>query len=110
MYMGYSFIPVAIGVFFAGIVSGNVYQAISDKISLAKLEMAAHNFQIPAIGGEFSQNDYLYAAAQKLGMNNESFTQLLWDKYHPSSIWMVITGIGIAAMLALFLYDRFVRK
>lgn len=110
MYMGYSFIPVAIGVFFAGIISGNVYQAMSDKISLAKQEMAAHNFQLPVIGGEFSQNDYLYAAAQKLGMNNETFTQLLWDKYHPSSIWMVITGIGIAAMIALFLYDRLVRK
>jgi dipeptide/tripeptide permease len=110
MYMGYSFIPVAIGVFFAGIVSGNVYQAMSDKISLAKLEMAAHNFQLPAIGSEFSQNDYLYAAATKMGMNNESFTRLLWDQYHPSAIWMVITGIGLAAMIALFLYDRFVRK
>lgn len=110
IYMGYSFIPVAIGVFFAGIVSGNVYQAMSDKISLAKLEMAAHNFQLPAIGSTFSQNDYLYAAARKMGMNNETFTQLLWDKYHPSSIWMVITGIGIAAMFSLFLYDRFVRK
>ena len=45
-----------------------------------------------------------------MGMNNEQFTQFLWDKYHPSSIWMVITGIGIGASILLFLYDRFVRK
>lgn len=110
LYMGCSFIPVAIGSFFAGFVSGNLYQSLSDKITLAQREAVSRNFQIPSIGEHFSQNDYLYAAAQKMGMNNEQFTQFLWDKYHPSSIWMVITGIGIGASVLLFLYDRFVVK
>ena len=110
LYMGCSFIPVAIGSFFAGFVSGNLYQALSDKISFAQLEAESRNFHLPSIGENFSQNDYLYATAQKMGMNNERFTQFLWDKYHPSSIWMVITGIGIAAMIALFLYDHYVIK
>ena len=108
LYMGCSFIPVAIGSFFGGIVSGSVYQSMSDKISLAKLEVLSQNLQIPAISDHFSQNDYLYAAAQKLGLTNEQFTQLLWDKYHPSSIWIVISSIGIAAAILLFLYDRFI--
>lgn len=108
--MGCSFIPVAIGSFFAGFVSGNLYQSISDKVSLAQREAVLQNFQLPAISEHFSQNDYLYAAARKMGMNNEQFTQFLWDKYHPSSIWMVISGIGIGAAILLFLYDRFVRK
>jgi hypothetical protein len=108
--MGCSFIPVAIGSLFAGFVSGNVYEGMSDKISLAQREAVSRNFQIPSISGHFSQNDYLYAAAQKMGMSSDQFTQFLWDKYHPSSIWMVITGIGIASMVALFLYDRLVRK
>lgn len=110
LYMGCSFIPVAIGSLFAGFVSGNVYERMSDKISLAQREAVSQNFQIPSISGHFSQNDYLYAAAQKMGMSSDQFTQFLWDKYHPSSIWMVITGIGIASMFALFLYDRLVRK
>lgn len=110
LYMGCSFIPVAIGSFFAGIVSGNLYQAISDKVSLAQLEANSQNFGLPAISEHFSQNDYLYAAAAKMNMTNSQFTQFLWDKYHPSSIWMVISGIGLAAVIALFLYDRLVLK
>ena len=110
LYMGCSFIPVAIGYLFAGFVSGNVYQAMSDKISLAQREVVSRNFQIPAIGEHFSQNDYLYAAAQKMGMNNGQFQQFLWDKYHPSAIWIVISGIGITAVILLFLYDRLIRK
>jgi MFS family permease len=110
LYMECSFIPVAIGVLFAGFVSGNVYQSMSDKISLAQREAVSQSFQLPAISEHFSQNDYLYAVAGKMGMNNGQFTQFLWDKYHPSNIWMVITGIGLAAMVALFLYDRLVRK
>jgi dipeptide/tripeptide permease len=110
LYMGCSFIPVAIGVLFAGLVSGNVYQSMSDKVSLAEREVVFQNFQLPAISDHFSQNDYLQAAAGKLGMNRAEFTNYLWDKYHPSNIWMVITGIGIAAMIMLFMYDRFVTK
>ena len=110
LYMGCSFIPVAIGSFFAGFVSGNVYQNLSDKITFAQREAVSRNFQLPAISEHFSQNDYLYAAARKMGMGNDQFTQFLWDKYHPSSIWMVITGIGIGAALLLFLYDRYVVK
>lgn len=110
LYMGCSFIPVAIGYLFAGFVSGSVYQSMSDKISLAQREAAFQHLQLPAIGEHFSQNDYLYAVAQKMGMSNAQFTQFLWDKYHPSAIWAVITGIGVGAMVLLFLYDRFIAK
>ncbi|MEI7423100.1 MAG: MFS transporter [Prolixibacteraceae bacterium] len=110
LYMGCSFIPVAIGSLFAGFVSGNLYQSISDKVSLAQREAVSRNFGIPDVSQHFSQNDYFYAAAQKMGMNNGQFSQFLWDKYHPSSIWMVITGIGLAAAMLLFLYDRYIVK
>jgi len=110
LYMGCSFIPVAIGSFFAGFVSGSLYQSISDKVSLAQREAISRNFQLPSISEHFSQNDFLSAAAKKMGMSSEQFTQFLWDKYHPSSIWMVISGIGIGAAILLFLYDRFVVK
>lgn len=110
LYMGCSYIPVAIGFLFAGVISGNVYQITSDKISLAQKEVAVQGIQIQPISENFSQNDYLYAAAQKMGLDSQQFTQMLWDKYHPSSIWMIISGIGIAAVISLFMYDRFVLK
>lgn len=110
LYMGTSFLPVAAGNFFAGIISGNVYQQMSDKVELARNEMVARGIQLPAISDKFTQNDFLEAAAHKLNMNMHEFTMLLWDKYHPSNIWIVITGIGLGATFLLFLYDRLLLK
>ena len=110
LYMGCSFIPVAIGYLFAGIISGNVYQGMSDKITLAQSEATARGFDIPVISQNFTQNDYLKATAEKMGMDMNQLTQFLWDKYEPSSIWIVITGIGIAAAVSLLLYDLLLMK
>ncbi|GET32621.1 MFS transporter [Prolixibacter bellariivorans] len=110
LYMGTSFLPVAAGNFFAGIISGNVYQQMSDKVQLARDEMVARGIHLPAISHKFTQNDFLEAAAHKLNMNTHEFQMFLWDKYHPSHIWMVVTGIGLGATLLLFLYDRLLLK
>jgi proton-dependent oligopeptide transporter, POT family len=110
LYMGCSFIPVAIGYLFAGIISGNVYQGMSDKITLAQKEAVARGFDIPAISQNFTQNDYLKTTAAKMGMDMNQLTHFLWDKYEPSSIWIVITGIGIAAAVSLLLYDLLLIK
>jgi hypothetical protein len=34
----------------------------------------------------------------------------LWDTYHPEKIWMLFSAIGIATIVGLLLYDRFVLK
>ncbi len=108
LYMGCSFIPVAIGFLFAGVVSGNVYQALSDKITLAQTEAIARGIDIPQISQSFSQNDLLQHIATKMNMNTLQLTQFLWDKYHPSSIWIVVTGIGLVAATSLMIYDKFI--
>jgi POT family proton-dependent oligopeptide transporter len=111
LYMGCSFIPVAVGSFLAGIVSGNVYQNISDKIVLTQKEIASRGINLPAINGEtFTKNDYFSSAATKMNMNTDQLTQFLWDKYHPSSFWLVVVGIGATASALLFLYDQFIIK
>jgi len=110
LYMGTSFLPVAAGNFFAGIISGNVYQQMSDKVQLARNEMVARGINLPAISDKFTQNDFLETAAHKLNMNMHEFTMFLWDKYHPSNIWMVVFGIGLGATILLFLYDRIILK
>lgn len=106
LYMGCSFLPVAAGNFFAGFISGDVYEQMSDKITLAQREVATRGLDIQAIGDNFSQNEYLNAAANQMGMSAQQFNQFLWDKYEPSSIWMIIAGIGFGATILLFLYDR----
>jgi dipeptide/tripeptide permease len=110
LYMGCSYIPVAIGYLLAGVVSGNVYQGMSDKITLLQREVSSRGINLPSIGTNFTKNDYLSAAAAKLNMSPDQLTQFLWDKYHPSSFWMVVVGIGFGAALLLLIYDRYVLK
>ncbi|MEI7526829.1 MAG: MFS transporter [Mariniphaga sp.] len=110
LYIGCSYIPVALGNLFAGIVSGNVYQNLSDKITLTQKEALARNIDLPAIGGQFTKNEFFKTAAARMNMNTGQLTQYLWDKYHPASFWYVVAGIGIVASAVLFFYDQFIIK
>jgi len=107
LYMGYSFIPVFLGNVFAGFISGNVYQAMSDKTIFIKQEVAAQNINIEA---GLSQNEYFEQAASSMKMTASELTNHLWEKYNPSSIWIVILIIGLAAVVSLFFYDANLRK
>jgi hypothetical protein len=106
LYMGCSFLPMAGGNFLAGILSGGVYTRMADKITILQTEVASRGLDIPAISGSFTQNDYINRACELMGMNQIELTNMLWNTYHPSNIWVVFTGIGIATTIALFLYDR----
>jgi len=107
LYMGYSFIPVFLGNVFAGIISGNVYQSMSDKHSLAVKTMAEKGI---SLSGDLTHHQYFIKAAEKLGMTENEFTSYLWNQFHPSHIWMVIFAIGITAALMLAIYNRFLLK
>ena len=65
-----------------------------------------HNVENLLLSGEFSKNDFMVEAAQKLNMSPDQLTQYLWDTYHPGSIWYVIAGIGLITIVGLVIYDR----
>lgn len=108
LYMGTYFLPVAAGNFFTTFVSGNLYEAWSDKLSLLQADMATRGISMPEISTEFTKNNYFAMASEKLGMTETEMTQMVWDTYSPNKIWYVIVGIGIVTILALFIYDMFV--
>ena len=105
LYMGCYFIPMAAGNFFAGILSGNVYGEMSDKITLLQKEIASRGLSIPDISGTFTQNDYFERAGQLMHMDQAALTDYLWITYDPSRIWMVFSGIGLLTALSLFVYN-----
>lgn len=107
LYMGYSFIPVFIGNVLAGIISGSVYQDISDKVTLTERFVADKGL---TIADGLSTNAYFEEVAKQVGKSPEELTNLLWNTYSPSDLWMVLLGIGLGATFLLFLYDRFVSK
>ncbi len=110
LYMGTSFLPVAAGNFFTGFLSGNVYQNLSDKTSLLKIEIAERGLEIPEISKNFTQNQFFEEAAKQMNFSSTELTQYLWDTYNPSQIWYIFSAIGIATVIGLLIYDKFILK
>ncbi|PIE89526.1 MAG: MFS transporter [Acidobacteria bacterium] len=105
LYQGAYFLPVFAGNLLTTFVSGNLYQAWSDKLSLLQTEMGKRGIDMPQVGAEFSKNDYFKLAAEKLGMTYNEMTEMVWTTYNPNKIWYVIVGIGVFTILALSIYD-----
>lgn len=105
LYMGYSFIPVFIGNIFAGFISGDVYQKMSDKVSIVRDYASQQGLTIQE---GLSQNEFFSAVASQTGVTEQQLTNILWETYNPSSMWIVIAAIGIGATLLLYLYDKFI--
>ncbi len=103
LYMGCSFLPVFLGNFFAGIVSGGVYGSLADKDVLVHTEMAAQGI---TLSEGLSKSEYFAQAAAQMHLTPEKLTGYLWDKYNPSSIWIVVLMIGLLAATGLWIYDR----
>jgi dipeptide/tripeptide permease len=107
LYMGYSFIPVFIGNLLAGVISGNVYQSLSDKVMMTEDFAASRGLQIPQ---ELSTNAYFEEVARQVNLSPRELTRLLWDTYEPSRLWIVLLAIGLIAACSLFVYDRIISK
>lgn len=108
LYMGTSFLPVAAGHQLAGWLSGDIYEKIADKTFLVQKAIAEKGISMPEITAEFSKNDYMELASQKLGMSAGELDSFLWSTYHPSGIWMVYSGVAVSAVVLLWLHDRFI--
>ena len=131
LYMGTYFLPVFVGNFIAGWISGGVYGRMSAKISLAQNEAVAKGIDMMDKNGqlitytktgfkviddagnfvkdavtEITKNDYISQVAEKVNMNSADFTQYLWNTYEPNQILWVFVGIGIVTFLSLVFYDK----
>lgn len=107
LYMGYSFIPVFLGNVMAGFISGVVYQQMSDKVMIVQKFAAEKGLQI---ADGLSSNAYFDEVARQVGLSPQALTNLLWDTYNPSRLWMVILAIGMGAAFLLFIYDRVISR
>ncbi|MCF6366481.1 MAG: MFS transporter [Bacteroidales bacterium] len=110
LYMGTSFLPIAVAHQLAGILSGSVYGKLADKVFLIKQEVESRGLSIPEISGNFTQKDYYAKAEQLLGMNQQDLTQFLWDTYDPTKVMYIFAGIGIITAVLLLLYDKLILK
>jgi dipeptide/tripeptide permease len=110
LYMGCSFLPVFAGSTLGGIISGNVYGSMSDKVTLLIREVESRGLSIPEISKNFSATDYFNKAGELMGMNQTELTHYLWETHQPSNIWYVILAIGFFSVIALYFYDKLLLK
>ena len=109
LYMGSSFLPIALGHQIAGFISGAPYEKIADKLFLLKAEVAKRGLTIPEIvDGSFTKTDYFNEAARQMNFSQQQLTDFLWTSYHPQSIWIIFSSLAMSAVVLLFLYDRFI--
>ncbi|HDZ41587.1 MAG TPA: MFS transporter [Bacteroidetes bacterium] len=110
LYMGTVFLAIAIGHFLAGWVSGKPFEVLADKYYLLSKAIEQKGYTIRPISDQFTQTQYFEKAQELFGMDGQQLTSYLWDSYHPSSVWVLFTGIAVAASLLLLLYDKFILK
>jgi dipeptide/tripeptide permease len=108
LYMGTSFLPVAIGHFLTGWISGRPFEVIADKLYLLKKAVAESGFSIPDISESFTQTQYFQKAEELFGMDSLSLTKHLWELYGPYKVLYQYAGLAFTAALLLYLYDRFI--
>ena len=108
LYMGTYFLPIALGNFFAGLISGKIYELIADKVVLLEKEVARWGLHIPEISSTFTQQDYISKAADMMGMNVSELTRYLWLNYNPPLFGVILMSLGILTCLALIVYDKII--
>jgi POT family proton-dependent oligopeptide transporter len=107
LYMGYSFIPMFLGNLFTGIISGEVYQMMSDKVEIVREEAAKLDLSFPE---SLTQTEEFNLLAEKMGYSSLELTNYLWTNYEPYNFWMVIAAIGGGAALSLLLYNTYLMR
>ncbi|MBL7965615.1 MAG: MFS transporter [Prolixibacteraceae bacterium] len=108
LYMGSSFLAIALGHQIAGFLSGAPYEKVADKLFLLKAEVMKRGLSVPEISDSFTKTDYLNEAARQMNFSQQQLTDFLWTNYHPNSIWIIYSSVALSAVVLLFLYDRFI--
>lgn len=106
LYMGYANIPVAVGWGYGSFAGGQIYERAGEKAGLA-LKYMSEVLQVK----ELPDRSRAFAAlTEMLGQTPAQVTQLLWDQYDPSRVWVPFAVAGIVAAIALFVFNHFARR
>ncbi len=108
LYMGTNFLPMALGNFFAGILSGKIYEVTADKYVMLEKEISRWNLQLPAISEGFTRSEYFAAVAHGMGMDAGELTRYLWLNYNPPLFGLILMGLGVLTCLLLIVYDKII--
>ncbi len=108
LYMGCSYLPLAIGNLVAGFLSGTLFEHLADKSTLLQSYLDQHKDLLDGHEISISSTSDFNLIAEKMSLTPDQLTHLLWREEQPWKIGVLFAGIGVLAFIALLLYDRFV--
>ena len=106
LYMGYANIPIALGWGYGSFIGGQIYERAGEKAGLA-LRYLSEVLQVQELP---PRTQAFTRLTEIMGQSPAAVTQLLWEKYDPSRVWMPFAIAGLLAAVALFVFNHFARK
>jgi POT family proton-dependent oligopeptide transporter len=100
--MGYANIPLALGWGYGSYAGGQIYERAGEKAGLA-LRYLSEVLKVRELPGRDQAFAFLTA---RLGESPEQVTRLLWNTYHPSQVWVPFALAGLAAAVAMLIYNH----
>lgn len=108
LFMGYSNIPFAIGWGYGTFAAGNLYGKAGEKAMLAINYLQEH--MGVAAAALPNRPEAFSTLCEKLGQTPAEATRLLWETYNPSQVWYPFFIAGIAAAIALSVFNHFAKR
>ena len=106
LFMGYANVPVAIGWIAGSLFAGSAYEEHGDKVNLAKRYLELELGMAPEKVNLIDEADVVATLATELGQTPLEVQHLLFETYHPETIWYSIAAIGVASIIGMIIYDR----
>ncbi len=110
LYMGYSFLPLAGGNIFGGLLSGKLYGTLSDKYYFLRQYLVDNKYHSMEEITGLDDGILFQESLTKLNMEPDQLTGILYDTYHPGNIWLIFASIGLGTAILLFVYNKFVLR
>ncbi len=105
LYMGYANVPLAIGWGYGSLLGGDVYDRLGDKANLA-VQYLSSQFHLADVN-----RDTAFARLMEVTHTNAvDATRLLWNTYHPYTLWYEFMAIGIASAIGMLIYSVWVKR
>ena len=108
IYMGYSNIPFAIGWAGGNWLSGPLYDLLSSRSELARRFLVDGGVVTRDVAEHLQGDALLNVVAVQMGAGSSVWDvkRMLWDTYHPWTVWVVLGVVGLASVVGMYMSYR----
>jgi MFS family permease len=110
LYIGFSGFTVGIGWSVGSIIASHLYQNGGDKVELAKRYLVDTLHTDPAVVAALPKEKVMPYLSEMTHMDTFATSDLLWNAYHPYSMWLIFALIGLGSLVILSVYKHVTDK